>query len=94
MYAYEIDDGGFIINNYLIGGEVDVPNGCVRSQLPQPLLFYKPKWNKEKWIEGATQEEIDEITKPKPQPPSEMETLTNYALDVDMRLVMLEMGLI
>jgi len=30
---------------------------------------------------------------PEPQPPTEIEELTNYVLDVDFRLVMIEMGL-
>ena len=29
--------------------------------------LYKPKWNGEKWVEGATQEEIDELTKQQQQ---------------------------
>ena len=36
--------------------------------------LYKPKWNGE-WVEGATQEEIDELTKPKPQEPTVEERL-------------------
>ena len=51
--------------------------------------LYKPKWSGEitedeegnitvgegKWVEGATQEEIDELTKPQPQEPTELEVL-------------------
>ena len=51
--------------------------------------LYKPKWSGEitedeegnvtvgegEWIEGATQEEIDELTKPQPQEPTEIELL-------------------
>ena len=51
--------------------------------------LYKPKWsgditeNEEgnitvgdgEWVEGATQEEIDELTKPHPQEPSEIDLL-------------------
>lgn len=28
--------------------------------------LYVPKWDGDKWVEGATQEEIDELTKPQP----------------------------
>ena len=51
--------------------------------------LYKPKWSGEiiedeegnitvsegEWIEGATQEEIDELTKPQPQVPTEIDLL-------------------
>lgn len=75
MYAYEINSDGFIINNYLIDGDVKVPDNCIDVQLPQPLLFHKPKWAGSEWIEGSTQEEIDERTKIEPSPPTEIELL-------------------
>ena len=51
--------------------------------------LYKPKWSGElsedeegnitvgegEWVEGATQEEIDELTKPQPQAPTEIDLL-------------------
>lgn len=73
MYAYKIDAEGYIIDNYVVGGDVTVPDECITVQLPQPLLFYRPKWSGVKWIEGATQEEIDEITKVESMPPTETE---------------------
>ena len=40
--------------------------------------LYAPKWDGDKWVEGATQEEIDELTKPQPQEPLplKMQTLS------------------
>lgn len=60
MYAYKIDDEGFILDNYHIDGDVAVPEGCITVQLPQPLPFYKPKWNGTEWVEGESVEETDE----------------------------------
>ena len=37
--------------------------------------LYKPKWTGEKWVEGATKEEIDEPTKPQTQEPTIEERL-------------------
>ena len=37
--------------------------------------LYAPKWDGDKWVEGATQEEIDELTKPQPQEPTIEERL-------------------
>ena len=37
--------------------------------------LFKPKWDEGEWVEGATQEEIDELTKPQPQEPTELDLL-------------------
>ena len=37
--------------------------------------LYVPKWDGDKWVEGATQEEIDELTKPQPHEPTVEERL-------------------
>ena len=37
--------------------------------------LYIPKWDGDKWVEGATQEEIDELTKPQPHEPTIEERL-------------------
>lgn len=75
QYAYEIDDEGFIINNYIVDGPVEVPEGCITVQLPEPAIYYKNRWDKDNWVEGATQDEIDEMIKPQPRPPSLEEQL-------------------
>ena len=59
----------------------------IETPLTEPL--YKPKWTGKvtedeegnqimgegEWVEGATQEEIDELTKPQPQEPTELDLL-------------------
>lgn len=49
----------------------------------------------EGWDYDAEKGEFTEHmpVEPEPQPPSEIEGLTNYVLDVDYRLIMVEMGL-
>ena len=37
--------------------------------------LHVPKWDGDKWVEGATQEEIDELTKPQPHEPTVEERL-------------------
>lgn len=68
---YEIDENGFIHEIYV--GEFDTSGNLlnpmgdfITTDLPQPLPYYKPKWNGTQWIEGATQEEIAEMIKPLP----------------------------
>ena len=59
----------------------------IETLLTEPL--YKPKWTGKviedeegnqimgegEWVEGATQEEIDELTKPQPHEPTEIDLL-------------------
>ena len=59
----------------------------IETPMDKPL--FKPKWTGKviedeegnqimgagEWVEGATQEEIDELTKPQPHEPTELEVL-------------------
>lgn len=77
--VYEIDDKGYIVDNYVAEfeeGNMITDFGekvMVTVSLPQPLYLFKPKFDGSKWVEGATQKEIDEATKVEPTPPSEEE---------------------
>lgn len=61
--VYQVDSDGFIEEVFL--GEFDDeghlinPIGeFVTTDLPQPLPFYRPRWDGAQWVEGATEEEI------------------------------------
>ncbi|MGA3598573.1 hypothetical protein [Lysinibacillus agricola] len=84
--VYEVDKDGFIIDNYLAnfderenivsyinanGEDVEVDKVFITVGIPGNL--YKAKWTGLEWVEGATQEDIDKITKVEPSPPSETE---------------------
>lgn len=71
--VYEIDSNGFIIEIFV----AEVENGEILEEDKQNFIstdpphgLYKAKWNGTKWIEGATQEEIDELTKQQPSVPT------------------------
>ena len=66
-----LEDVIFESHPTLVDGELD-PQYI--EEAPEQGL-YKPKWDGDKWVEGATQEEIDELTKPQPQEPTELELL-------------------
>lgn len=59
-----------------------IPNGYTEiynypecyTEVPVPA-YYKPVWDSEKWIETITEEELEEMNKPKPQEPTELEKL-------------------
>lgn len=64
VYAFEINEDGYIIGS-LLADPNNLGNNKVITPIPPDVIF-KPRWTGSKWIEGATQAEIDEITKPQP----------------------------
>lgn len=61
--VYQVDSDGFIEEVFL--GEFDDeghlinPIGeFVTTDLPQPLPFYRPRWDGAQWVEGISKEEI------------------------------------
>ncbi|MGE7840778.1 hypothetical protein ACQKNX_08295 [Lysinibacillus sp. NPDC093712] len=59
---YDIDDNGFILERYLgtfterytPDDNLDPTSNYCFETLPQPLLFYKPRWNGLDWEEGES----------------------------------------
>ncbi len=63
VQVYKIDEKGFYIfetDCVEEPNELEITNPCNTCE---ENTFYKPKWTGEMWVEGATQEEIDEINK-------------------------------
>ena len=63
--VYKVDDNGFILDNYV--GEFDKEGNLVSPEgefvtepLPQPLFFFKPRWNGSEWEEGESEESQSE----------------------------------
>lgn len=74
--AYIIDENGFVLSTDVVYSEEEYFEGnLVAVSLPPDVSFFKRRWDGERWVEGATQEEIDEILKPKPQPPTDAERI-------------------
>nr|WP_312578213.1 hypothetical protein [Sedimentibacter sp.] len=94
--VFEIDELGYITNKFLAKFDSE---GNLLEELAeniitvQPQSFYKPQWTGMEWVESLTQEEIDAINNV-PQLPTEIELMRDYVLDVDYRLVMMELGLL
>ncbi|PEJ69168.1 hypothetical protein [Bacillus wiedmannii] len=59
----------------------NIPENATEIPLPQPN--WKPVWDGEKWIETITEEELEEMNKPQPHKPSEIEKLN--ALITEMK---------
>lgn len=59
----------------------NIPENSTEIPLPQPN--WKPVWDGEKWVETITEEELEEMNKPQPHKPSEIEKLN--ALITEMK---------
>ncbi|MFA1738426.1 hypothetical protein [Lysinibacillus fusiformis] len=94
MFAYAIDSKGFIVESYLIDGDVTVPLTAITKQLPQPLPFVKPNWNGEEWVEGETEEEKTEreskqlLESLKPSP----KEIADAELEIKILITLKELG--
>jgi hypothetical protein len=100
-HIYQVDSGGFIEEVFLgefdnEGKLIDPFGDYVTTDLPQPLPFYRSKWDGSEWVEGGTEEEL---AKYKEQQllenlkPSEQE-ITDADLEIKILTMLLEMEVI
>lgn len=103
MKLLKIDDNGFFVEDvikdkYPLITETQVIDGVeteVQIKDPQYIStqcqggLYKPKWDGEKWVEGLTQEEIEEI-KNTPKIPTTEELLINQIANLMLKITELE----
>lgn len=61
--VYEVNSSGNLINVYVAAVEngIIVDNNLKKCIVTDPHGLFKPIWTGEKWVEGATTEEIDAI---------------------------------
>lgn len=89
--GYVIDNNGFIIDVVvidLLDTSNKTPSNVITIAPPIDVILYKRKWNGKEWIEGATQEEIEEITRVDLIPPTTEERIN--ALEEALLLMMME----
>lgn len=79
IQVYEIDTEGFYIQPVIIPKESEEESLYISIKPPDGL--FKPKWDGEKWVEGLSQKEIDELMNT-PNSQSPKEELTNLKLAI------------
>ncbi|WP_242226668.1 hypothetical protein [Bacillus cereus group sp. BfR-BA-01358] len=77
-YDTKTDDDGNVIE--WIPVYKNIPENSTEIPLPQPN--WKPVWDGEKWVETITEEELEEMNKPQPNKPSEIEKLNNLITEM------------
>lgn len=109
--VYEVDSDGFLTEIYVadVDGDGNIQDedkkNCISVDPPHGL--YKPKWGGSEWVEGATEEEIQNIKESgSAQILAPIETLAidlseretqeiiqyRQISDLEIRLLMLEVG--
>lgn len=92
-----IDDTGFIVEtvaydestNDIYHYELSENEKLIKEPLDK--FFVKPKWDNEKWIEGATDDEVTEYSNKQKEEQSlktdvsEIDELKSYILDMEYR---------
>lgn len=72
MKLLKINSNGMFLEDLIV--EEKPQNMSNLIETPCPSGFYHPKWDGENWVEGLTQEEIDELNN-QPQEPTENEMI-------------------
>lgn len=89
--VYEIDNNGFLKEIYVAevseNGKILDADKIHFISIDPPHGTIKPRWTGSKWIEGATQEEIDELTKVEPSPLSQEERIRELESIVNLLLM-------
>lgn len=81
----KIDENGFFVTEVIVEADT-VSKDIILIECPNG--FYKPKWTGVKWIEGATNEEIEKEN----SSTIAKAGMDEFRLDVDYRLSKLELG--
>lgn len=85
IFVRLIDENGMFIADEFVNELTEFT-----IETPCPSGFYHPKWNGESWVEGLSQEEIDELKNQVPEEPEglqarieELETMLSVLLGVN-----------
>jgi hypothetical protein len=70
----KVDENGFYLEPVFFNDEDEIPECFVEPYEPNEV-FYKPRWDGEKWVESLSQEEIDDLKNSQPQPQLTLEKL-------------------
>lgn len=85
----KIDDYGLFVEDVILESipkdEEDNPDSRY-IDVPVPNGFFHPRWDGEKWVEGLSEEEIKELTKPQPKELSLEERLESIKTQNELAL--------
>lgn len=82
MKVYRVDENGFYIEDVIVKSKEEIGVDMVTTECPEGL--YSPRWNGEEWVNGITEEELEE-EKNKSKEPTEIELLMTAIAELDMQ---------
>ena len=93
MLYKKIDENGLFIEDVILDEQPMIEQN--EESIPDPHYiaesvlqgFYHQKWSGTEWVEGLSEEEIAELSKPVPQEPTEKERLDNLENTILMLLM-------
>lgn len=89
IQVHRVDKDGFYMEPVLIEqNNVIEDENIVTIDPPEGL--YKPRWLDGEWVEGLTPEEIEEIKKPIPKVPSEIDILGKQLAEKELQILQLQ----
>ena len=80
--VFRFDEEGYYVEPVIIENWKAIPTDCTDLPLPNPI--YMPKWDGAKWVEMATEDEINKMTKPQSSP---LELLIKQQTDLTFALM-------
>lgn len=94
MQIWEIDNIGFFTGKTSIVDDENLTEFDVSTPVntDETNTFYKPKWTGSEWVEGWTQEEIDEYIATLPAPPEVLPSLEERLQSAEDTILFLLMG--
>lgn len=85
VLARKVDSEGYFVEDVILNTEEGIPENVILDKPTVP--FFKPKWDGEKWCEGATVEEIQQIQSKQSDPPIAID-------EINMRIESAEFAII
>ena len=73
MLYRKIDENGLFVEDVILEEQPMIEQEGIMKldpryiDVPVPSGFFHPRWDGKKWVEGLSEEEIKELTKPRPK---------------------------
>jgi hypothetical protein len=90
--VFKIDDQGFYIEPVIVKDDEELEENLIETPIPEG--FYRPRWNGNEWVEGLTNEEIEQLKQQHQPQLSEVDLLKQENEELKQRLEAAELAII
>jgi hypothetical protein len=89
--VFKIDDDGFYIEPVIVKDDEELGEKLIETPIPEGL--FSPRWDGEKWVEGLTSEEIEQLKQQNQPQPSELDLLKQENAELKERIELMQAAL-